>query len=69
MHAEDLVLVEHYFGSDYLRWRTPALDPPLCLHMEFNGHITLWLFIISSGAVSLATQPLINIPAGSYFSL
>lgn len=62
MHAEDLVLVEHCFGSDYLRLGgTRALGLPLCLHMEFDGHVTLWLFIISSGAVGEARQPLTNI--------
>lgn len=50
LHAEDLVLLEHCFGSDYLMAGDQDLDTPLCLHMEFDDHITLYVFIISSGA-------------------
>lgn len=50
LHAEDLVLVEHCFGSDYLMAGDQDLDTPLCLHTEFDDHITLYISIISLGA-------------------
>lgn len=36
--------------------------PQLCLHMQVDGYLTLWLYIITSGAAEVARQPLANTP-------
>lgn len=68
VHAEDLVLVEHCFGSDYLRLEGPLPRIPRC--------VCIWslMAMLHCGSLSrlqeqggMARQPLTNIPAGSYF--
>ena len=69
VHADDLVLVEHCFGSDYLRLEGPLARIPCC--------VCIWSLMVAlhCGSLSLlqeqsgmAQQPLTNIPPSSYSS-
>lgn len=55
--AEDLLSVEPFWQWLLKAGGTPDLDPPLCLHMESDGFLTLWLLNI----IYTYPQPLTNI--------